>query len=90
MVLFENVHVLNSRSETVSVFRQGLFGNRFLVFAIFGAQAIHIGAMYTPGLRELLQVAPVTPYQWAQLLMVALLLIIVDEAHKYWHQRHSM
>ena len=63
MVLFENVHVLNSRSETLSVFRQGVFSNRFLVFAILCAQAIHIGAMYTPGLREILQVEPVTLHQ---------------------------
>ncbi|NOR39940.1 MAG: haloacid dehalogenase, partial [Gammaproteobacteria bacterium] len=90
MVLFENVHVLNSRSETVSIFRQGVFGNRFLVFAILGAQAIHIGAMYTPGLRDVLQVAPVSLQQWTQLLMIALVLIVVDELHKFWHQRHAM
>jgi magnesium-transporting ATPase (P-type) len=90
MVLFENVHVLNSRSETVSIFRQGVFGNRFLVFAILGAQAIHIGAMYTPGLRDVLQVEPVRLQQWTQLLMIALVLIVVDELHKLWHQRHAM
>ena len=86
MVLFENVHVLNSRSETVSVFRQGLFSNRFLIVAILGAQAIHIAAMYTPGLRTILQVEPVTLLQWSQLLMIALFLIVVDELHKRWHQ----
>lgn len=86
MVLFENVHVLNSRSETVSVFRQGLFSNRFLILAILGAQAIHLAAMYTPGLSAILQVEPVTLLQWAQLLMIALILIIVDELHKRWHQ----
>lgn len=89
MVLFENVHVLNSRSETMSVFRQSLFGNRFLIFAILGAQAIHIGAMYTPGLRDVLQVAPVMLQQWTQLLMVALTLIVVDELHKLWRSRQS-
>jgi magnesium-transporting ATPase (P-type) len=89
MVLFENVHVLNSRSETMSVFRQSLFGNRFLIFAILGAQAIHIGAMYTPGLRGVLQVAPVTLQQWTQLLIVALTLIVVDELHKLWHKRQA-
>jgi magnesium-transporting ATPase (P-type) len=87
MVLFENVHVLNSRSETVSVFRQGLFSNRFLIVAILGAQAIHIAAMYTPGLRAILQVEPVNLLQWSQLLIIALVLIVVDELHKRWHQR---
>lgn len=88
MVLFENVHVLNSRSETISVFRQGLFGNRFVLLAILGAQVIHIGSMYTPGLRDLLEIMPVTTGQWAQLLVVALILIVMDEAHKYLRARH--
>jgi len=90
MVLFENVHVLNSRSETLSVFRKGLFGNRLLIFAILGAQAIHIGAMYMPGLRSVLQIAPVTLLQWSQLLLVALTLVVVDELHKLWHARKTV
>jgi len=85
MVLFENVHVLNSRSETISMFRQYLFGNPFLLFGMLGAQAVHIAALYTPGLSTLLQIAPVTLSQWSQLLLIALLLIVVDELHKLWH-----
>lgn len=64
--------------------------NRLLVLAILGAQAIHIGAMYTPGLRDVLQVEPVNVQQWTQLLVIALVLIVVDELHKLWHQRSSM
>lgn len=82
MVLFENVHVLNSRSETCSIFRQYFFGNKFLLFGMLGAQAIHIGAMYTPGIRDILQLEPVTIDQWLTLLGIALILIIVDELHK--------
>ena len=82
MVLFENVHVLNSRSETLSIFRQYFFGNKLLLFGMLGAQAIHIGAMYTPGLRDILQVTPVTLPQWGTLLGIALILVVVDELHK--------
>lgn len=82
MVLFENVHVLNSRSEMTSIFKQDFFGNKLLLFGMLGAQAVHIGAMYTPGLKEILQVQPVTLNQWSTLLAIALILIVVDEAHK--------
>ena len=88
MVLFENVHVLNSRSETRSMFRQYFFGNPFLIFGMLGAQAVHIGAMYTPGLRDVLQVQPVSLALWSQLLGIALCLIIVDELHKFIHARY--
>jgi len=86
MVLFENVHVLNSRSEKRSIFRQKFFGNPFLIFGMLAAQAIHIAAMYTPGLETVLQVEPVTFAQWSTLFMLALLLIIVDESHKLFDQ----
>jgi len=82
MVLFENVHVLNSRSEKLSIFKQYFFGNKFLLFGMLAAQSIHIGAMYTPGIRELLQLSPVSLNQWLNLLAIALVLIVVDEFHK--------
>jgi len=90
MVLFENVHVLNSRSETVSLFSMNFFSNPFLLYGMLCAQAIHIGAMYTPGLSDILQIEPVTLNQWFQLLPIALSLIIVDEAHKYWRSRKHL
>lgn len=87
MVLFENVHVLNSRSETRSVFRQYFLGNPLLLFGMLGAQCIHIAAMYTPGLRDVLQIVPVTLHLWSQLLAIALVLVAVDELHKLWYGR---
>ncbi len=85
MVLFENVHVLNSRSETCSIFRQYFFGNKLLLFGMLGAQAIHIAAMYTPGIRDVLQLEPITFQQWLVLLCIALTLVILDESHKFVH-----
>jgi Ca2+-transporting ATPase len=82
MVLFENIQALNSRSETLSVFRHNPLRNRLLLFGVIVAQLIHIGAMYTPGLREVLGVSPVSPELWAQLLLLASLLLLVMEVHK--------
>ncbi|MBT4088602.1 MAG: hypothetical protein HOE30_08930, partial [Deltaproteobacteria bacterium] len=76
-----------SRSETLSIFRQKFFGNPLLICVMLTAQAIHISAMYIPGLSSILVLEPVTLSLWAQLLSIALLLILVDELHKYWHNR---
>ena len=89
MVLFENVHVLNSRSETQSIFRQFFFGNPLLLFGMLAAQGIHIAAMYTPGLSGVLQIAPVTLQQWSVLLLIALTLVVVDELHKLLKQHKT-
>ncbi|ABZ75283.1 ATPase, P-type (transporting), HAD superfamily, subfamily IC [Shewanella halifaxensis HAW-EB4] len=89
MVLFENVHALNSRSEHRSLLRTPLFSNPILLIGILVAQGIHIGAMYTPGLSDALQLSPISLEQWLVLLATASVLFVVDEAHKkYWHTKH--
>ena len=82
MVLFENAHALNARSERFSVFRIPLAANPFLISAILGAQALHVAAMFTPGLREVLGVAPVALVDWVMVAALALSLIVVMEAFK--------
>ena len=52
---------------------------------MLAAQGIHIGAMYTPGIRELLELSPVSLMQWSSLLGIAIFLIFVDELHKYFN-----
>jgi Ca2+-transporting ATPase len=87
MVLFENVQAFNSRSETLSVFRHNPLRNRLLLFGTLAAQAVHIGAMYTPGLRDVLRVQPVSPEHWAELFGLALVLLVALEMHKALRRR---
>jgi magnesium-transporting ATPase (P-type) len=82
MVLFENVHVFNCRSERTSAFRVPIRRNRILVFGVLAAQAVHILVMYTPLMQKVLQVAPVPPAEWASLIALALVLLLVMEAFK--------
>lgn len=89
MVLFENVHALNSRSENKSLFKIPFFSNKLLLLGILVAQSIHIGAMYTDWLGGLLELSPVSLQQWFYLLAIALVLIAVDETHKWWHRSRT-
>ncbi len=82
MVLFENIHVFNSRSETRSIFTHNLFRNYFLLFGTLAAQLIHIGAMYTPWLSEVLRIQPVSLSYWFDMLLIAVVILIVMEVHK--------
>jgi Ca2+-transporting ATPase len=82
MVLFENVHAFNSRSETRSVFLHNPLRNPLLFFGTIAAQGIHILAMYTPGLKDVLELSPVTLTQWFSLLGLALVLLMASELYK--------
>jgi magnesium-transporting ATPase (P-type) len=87
MVLFENVHVFNSRSETRSILHHPLLGNRLLLFGTLAAQLVHIAAMYTPGLSDVLRVQPVSWIHWLQLLSIAMSILVIIEIHKHFLKR---
>ena len=90
MVLFENVHVFNCRSETRSVFQMRFWNNPVLLLGTLAAQFVHIGAMYMPGLNEVLQIQPVAFSQWLELLGLALILLLIMELHKWvWRKRKN-
>lgn len=90
MVLFENVQVFNSRSETLSVFRHNPMRNRLLLLGTALAQLLHIGAMHTPGVEQLLEVQPVSFREWTELLGLALIILIASELHKAYRRHRPL
>lgn len=82
MVLFENVHVFNSRSENLSIFKIDHRKNLFLLMSVIAAQSIHMLCMYIPSMQSLLGVEPVSFSMWLSLLGIAFVLILVMELEK--------
>jgi magnesium-transporting ATPase (P-type) len=82
MVLFENIHVFNSRSESRSVFRHNPMRNPLLLFGTAVAQLVHIGAMYTPWISDVLQIQPLSLQHWLILLGLAVTVLVAMELHK--------
>jgi calcium-translocating P-type ATPase len=87
MVLFENVHIFNSRSENSSIFKINHFQNRFLWISILASQGLHIVSMYIPFMQSLLSIEPVSLEMWTTLLFIALTLVAVMEAEKFFRKR---
>ena len=82
MVLLENVHALNCRSEYRSAFKVPLRANLLLIAGIVAAQGIHILSMYSPVMQDILQISPVTLEQWGLLLCIAFVVLVVMEIFK--------
>jgi len=87
MVLFENVHVFNCRSEVRSVFQHNPLRNPILLIGTATAQLVHIGAMYTPWISEVLHIQPISLEHWLELLGLALSVLVVMEFHKAIRRR---
>jgi magnesium-transporting ATPase (P-type) len=87
LVLFENVHAFNVRSETRSAFRIPLSANRLLVGAVVVSQGVHIASMFIPGWSGVLEVEPVAFTTWAILLAITLSKFLIVEAYKTFRGR---
>lgn len=87
LVSFNNVHTLNCRSERRSAFTIPLRANRFLIFGIIGAQAVHIFAMNTPVLSGVLDASPVSVAEWAGATALAATVLAVSELYKLFVAR---
>lgn len=82
MVLFENFHVFNCRSEYRSAFRVPIRNNYFLVIGVVMMQALHILAMQVPFMQGLLSISPVTFQSWFSFFVIAATIIVVMEIFK--------
>ena len=88
MVLFENVHIGNCRSETKSAFRLSPFRSPILLGGAVIALLVHLGTMFVPLGQEILHVEPVSLTTFAGLWALALSVFVAMEVHKWtWAMR---
>jgi magnesium-transporting ATPase (P-type) len=89
MVLAENFHIGNCRSEVRSAFTLSPLRSPVLLFGTLGAFLVHVTAMYVPFLQDTLKTAPVSLSQWAVAVGAAILVLPAIELHKaWWNWRH--
>jgi len=82
MVLLQNVHVFNCRSELSSAFRVPLSRNYLLIFGVLSAQGLHVLSMHLPFMQQVLRIEPITPFEWLNVFVLALPLLVVMEIYK--------
>lgn len=89
MVLFENIHIGNSRSETRSAFAISPLKSPILLIGTLSAFAIHMLVMNWEFSRQILYVGPVSFQEFIWLFIIACSLLIAMELHKLsWRARH--
>jgi cbb3-type cytochrome oxidase maturation protein len=90
MVLFENVHIGNCRSETKSALRLSPFRSPILLGGAAIALLLHLGTMFVPLGQKILQVEPVSLTMFACLWALALSVFVAMEVHKWtWAMREQ-
>jgi Ca2+-transporting ATPase len=82
MVLFENVHVFNCRSERRSAFAVPVVANPWVVLSVAFAFVLQVAAMSWEGSRDLLHLVPVDPVQALAVIPITFGLLLVMEVYK--------
>jgi len=83
MVLFENVHVFNARTEINYLHQITYKSSAFLILWVIFTQLLHIACMYIPFMQNVLSTQPVSFNTWLVLAVVALGLVLVMETDKW-------
>ncbi len=87
MVLIQNIHVFNCRSEHLSIFKVPLNKNWFVVFGIIGSILLHIIVTEVDFLSKFLQTSPIPINHFLILFLLSLIIIGVMEIYKKVDQK---
>lgn len=90
MVLFENFHIGNCRSETKSALMLSPFKSPILLSGAVVAFLIHVTVMHLPFMQNVLETSPVSPGTWIVIAALAVIIVPAMELHKWlWKLRHK-
>ena len=88
MVLFQNIHIANCRSETQSAFSLAPWRSPILLGGVVLAFSIHVLATQWPLLQSVLSVEPISLTTFAVLVGLAMTILVAMEMHKWvWNWR---
>jgi P-type Ca2+ transporter type 2C len=80
-------HVLAIRSEKESLFKMGLFSNKYLLFAVIVTFVLQMATIYIPSLNGIFKTEPLTLTELATTLAVASLVFWAVEMEKLVRRR---
>jgi magnesium-transporting ATPase (P-type) len=83
MVLFENFHIGNCRSETKSAFKLSPLRSPILLTGAVAAFSIHVAVMHIPFMQGVLGTSPVDLTTWIAVAALAVLIVPALELHKW-------
>ena len=87
LVAFEWFRAFNARSDEYTVFRLGVFRNRWLVLSISAAILLQLAIVYVPFLQVAFNTVPLDISQWGIVVLAGCSPFIIDEVRKVFFPR---
>jgi P-type Ca2+ transporter type 2C len=88
LVFCQLFHVYDCRSELLTIFELGLFGNKYLLLATGCSTLMQLAVIYVPFLRDIFGTVPLGGAEWLVILTVAGWTFILGALkHLLWRRR---
>ncbi|MBN1161889.1 MAG: HAD-IC family P-type ATPase [Dehalococcoidales bacterium] len=87
MVMFEWLRAFNARSDEHTVFKLGLFKNRWLVLSVSVAISLQLAVIYLPPLQTAFQTVPLGIDRWGIIILAGGSLFVIEELRKVFFPR---
>jgi Ca2+-transporting ATPase len=83
LIILRTFNAFNCRSITTSLFKLGLFTNRWLIGAVVLTILTTLSIIYLPFMQKIFKTVPLSASDWALLIVVGLTTLIFVELIKY-------
>lgn len=84
LTVFQWYNLFNIRSSKQSVLEQNILSNPYLILSLFGAIVLHLLAIYTPFMQNILKLTTVSISEWILILTIGLSIILTEEIRKLY------
>ena len=82
LILAELFRAYGARSERISVFKLGVFSNKFMNISVAGSIALLMAVIYIPGVNGIFDNIALNPVLWIPIVLLALIPFTASEIHK--------
>ena len=90
LAVFQWFNAWNCRSESGSIFKKGIFSNKFLVGATFIVVLLQILAVYAPFFQKILKTVPLGGWDLLIIVLVASSIVLFEEIRKFFYRRTNI
>lgn len=87
LILAELFRAYGARSERISVFKLGVFSNKFMNISVAGSIALLMAVIYIPGVNGIFDNIALNPVLWIPIVLLALIPFTASEIHKMFKNR---
>ncbi len=89
LTLCQLFHAFDVRSEEHSLFHIGIFSNSAMNKAFLAGLGMQLAVLCLPPLQRLFQTVPLSPLEWAVVLLLAAAPVVVCEIEKAWRRKRK-